>query len=205
MKLPEADWSHSPEDHDTDGGWEKIDKNVASLAFRLLDMLSQDLAPLEVDAHGWTEADRQAFGLAQEMDYLARMVVPPETASVEHRVDYMATIAGFRTALPFAEAERRWLFDEDCDIPVELSASHDEAWFESARRQEEELVSAGVVRVVRGRDLLQRWWSWRRETGEYAGQGSLNQARSALKGVIGLMAPELGLPETYEALRGGEN
>jgi hypothetical protein len=62
-------------------------------------------------------------------------------------------------------------------------------------------MSAGIRRVIHGRDLLQRWWSWRRETGEYAGQGSLDQARDALEGVIELIAPELGLPETYVALR----
>jgi hypothetical protein len=201
MTLPEADWSHSPQDHDTDGGWENLDKTVASLAFRLLDVLSQDLSSLETDAHGWTDPDKRAFGLAQEIDSLARLVVPPETVSVENRVTYMATMATFRTSLPFTEAERRWLFDEGCELPN----LHEDAWFESARGTDEELVSAGVVRVVHGRDLLQRWWSWRREIGEYAGQGSLDQARSALEGVIGLLAPESGLPETYVVLRSGED
>ena len=38
-----------------------------------------------------------------------------------------------------------------------------------------------------------------------AGQGSLDQVRYSLEGIIGLMAPKLGLPEAYEALRAGEN
>jgi hypothetical protein len=198
-EWPEADWTHSPEGHDTDGGWEKVDKESAGQAFVLLDLLSQDLAPLEADVHGWTESDRQALGVAQDFNWVSRLLVPPEAVSAENRMEHMELMATFRAALPFAEAERKWLLD---DHHREALGRHigEQKWFEVIRHSEASLVSDGIIRVVRGRDLLQRWWSWRREAGEYAGQGSLDQARYALEGVIGLMAPELGLPETYVAL-----
>ena len=46
---------------------------------------------------------------------------------------------------------------------------------------------AGVRRVVSGRDLMRRWIAWRREAGEYEGQGSHDQARDALRTMQELM------------------
>jgi hypothetical protein len=203
MAWPETDWTHSPEGHNTDGPWGKVDKEIAGLGRELLDLLSQDLTSLQADVHGWTEPDSRALGITQEFDWLARLLVPPEAVSAEHRMENIELMAAFRAALPFAEAERKWLLDDDCGNPGYDIATP--RWVEAVGHSEVSLVSAGVVHVVHGRDLLQRWWSWRRETGEYAGQGSLDQARFALEGIIGLMAPELGLPETYQVLRAVEN
>jgi hypothetical protein len=204
-EWPEADWSHSSEGHDTDGDWNKVEKETASAAFTLLELLSQDLAPLETDASGWTEADSRALGATQEFDWLARLLVPPDAVSAEHRMENMELMATFRAALPFAEAERNWLLDDHRLDEGRSGSPGTEPWIAIARKSETSLMSSGIVRVVRGRDLLERWWAWRRETGEYAGQGSLDQARSALEGVIGLLAPELGLPAPYLALRSPEH
>jgi len=48
------------------------------------------------------------------------------------------------------------------------------------RKQRFEVFSGGMHRVVKGRDLMRRWWSWRRETDEFEGQGSLEQAKVAI-------------------------
>lgn len=49
---------------------------------------------------------------------------------------------------------------------------------------------------------MRRWLSWRSETDEYTGQGSLDQAREALADLIGLVAPDETLPSSYiEKLR----
>lgn len=203
MTWAKEDWTHSPENHDTDGPWGNVDKEIAGLGRELLGLLSQDLAPLGADAHGWTEPDSRALGITQEFDWLARLLIPPEVVSAEHRMENIELMATFRAALPFAEAERKWLLDDY--HPGERGASvGDPRWAELIRQREVSLVSAGVSRVVHGRDLLQRWWSWRREAGEYADQGSLDQARYALEGIVGLMAPEIGLPEPYVALRSVE-
>lgn len=199
-QYPEADWTHSPEGHDIDGGWDRIDKENAGQAFVLLNLLSQDLVPLESDAHGWTNADRSALAVTQDFNWVSRLLVPPESVSAENRMEHMELMATFRAALPFAEGERKWLLDDHHRGTQGEHIGHP-AWNEVIRHSEVSLVSAGIMRVVHGRDLLQRWWSWRREVGKYASQGSLDQARSALEGVIGLLAPELGLPEAYVELR----
>lgn len=100
----------------------------------------------------------------------------------------------FHTALPFAEAEREWLFE-----------AYDEAWgprsIDTIRRREATLVSGGLQRVVQGRDLMRRWWSWRRETDEFSGQGSLSLAREALSDLIKRYSPDQELPESFLALQ----
>lgn len=206
-QWPEADWAHDPE-HDPEDTleYDRIDKTIGGRAHELLDALSQDVTALESDIHGWTEADAKALSLAQETDWLSRLLVPPDTVSPDARVDFMTLMMAFRTALPLAEAERDWLLDGHrfSDKPPVVPDIGTPDWLELSRRSEVQLVSAGLSRMVHGRDLLQRWWSWRREVGEYAGQGSLDQARDALENIIGLLAPELGLPETYATLRTGD-
>jgi hypothetical protein len=101
----------------------------------------------------------------------------------------------YHTALPFDEAEREWLWQ-----------AYDAAWGPNSisiiRRREARVMSAGLRRVILGRDLMRRWWAWRRETDEYAGQGSLDAARESLRELIETVSPSLDLPEPYLTLRG---
>ena len=97
-------------------------------------------------------------------------------------------------AMPFDEVERDWLFE-----------AHDETQGPNSitliRRREATIVSGGLRRVVQGRDLIRRWWSWRRETDEFSGQGSLDQARDALRDLVVAHCDDPELPESYLALR----
>lgn len=109
--------------------------------------------------------------------------------------DLNAVLLQFHGALPFDEVERDWLFD-----------AYDKAYGENSiktlRRQEATIVSGGLRRVIQGRDLMRRWWSWRRETDEFSGQGSLDLAREALRELVETYSPDMELPEPYLALRG---
>jgi hypothetical protein len=100
----------------------------------------------------------------------------------------------FHVALPFDEAEREWLL-----------TAYDEAWGPNSisiiRTREATLVSNGLQRVVQGRDLARRWWSWRREANEFSGQGSLSLARDALYDLIQRYSPDQKLPESFLALQ----
>jgi hypothetical protein len=100
----------------------------------------------------------------------------------------------YRVALPFDETERAWLYD-----------AYEAAWgpkcIQRIRAQEARVMSAGLRRVVVGRDLMRRWWAWRRETDEYAGQGGLDAAREGLRAIVEAVAPDLDLPTPYLALR----
>lgn len=199
-EWPEFDWAHNPDYDPSDTFGEAIHKELGGIAHRLLDSLSHDVTTLEADVYGWTKADGEAIADTQQADSLARLVVPPKTVPDMVRVDFMELMVEFRTALPFTEAERAWLLDGN-GFPTTRFTVWDGPWQEIARQSEAEVMSAGIRRVIHGRDLLQRWWSWRRETGEYEEQGSLEQAREALGGLIALVSPELGLPESYVALR----
>jgi hypothetical protein len=105
-------------------------------------------------------------------------------------------------SLPFDEAERNWLLSGVYEFVDNWQISLDtKRPAQQVGRQTDKLLSAGQYQEVRGRDLLDRWWSWRRETGEYADGAGLNQARESLKGLIELISPELDLPESYTALQ----
>jgi len=100
----------------------------------------------------------------------------------------------YRVALPYDEAERHWLYD-----------AYGAAWgpdsIQIIRNQEARVMSSGLQRVLLGRDLVRRWWAWRRETDEYSGQGSAAAARETLRKMIETLSPDLDLPEPYLALR----
>jgi hypothetical protein len=49
--------------------------------------------------------------------------------------------------------------------------------------------------VVRGRDLMHRWWSWRREINGFENAGTTQVAIEALRGIADLLeadGPPLG-------------
>ena len=196
MEQHNRDWSYDEFGDDADIEYQTFDKEVGRLAYACLDQLSVPLATLDSDTHGWTHADRAAWGMVYEVDWLGRLMVPPTGTPLENRIQFDKLMASLRTALPFTEAEREWLLEDAASYH-----SLREGDFDVVRGSEARLVSVGLSRVVHARDILQRWWSWRREVGDYADQGGLDQARHALAGLVQLLTPDLGLPESYEGLR----
>jgi hypothetical protein len=172
-----------------------IDGSLAGDAAEILDYLSVSLDdPTD-------EPDYFALESLLNIEWLLPLLVPEHPSVVGEGQGRLGRfLVAFHTSLPFSEAERAWLLEAnsqykggpELSIPTFISG------------QEDRIVAGGVRQVVRGRDLIQRWLAWRREDGEYADEGSLDQARSALAGVIGLLAPKLGLPESYVALHGTE-
>jgi hypothetical protein len=151
------------------------------------------------DAYGWIAPDRVSLGAIHEVDLIDRLAGPIATSPLDEwslkRMDHMSAL---REALPFSEAERRWLFrepDKQLLTGSSLNVFHEPAYIESVRQSEARLMSNGIWRVVRGRDLMQRWWSWRREAGEYAGDPSgLQQACTTLH----------ELTQLFDRMRGGD-
>lgn len=173
---------------------------VGRMAHETLNALCADVTAMPTDEHGWTRADYKGLHVVTQVDYLGRILMPPATTSPDTLAKLAGSMVTLRTALPFSEAERNWLYD-DPDGKADTAGSEEDIEYDDVVRQSSvRLVSAGLHRVVHGRDLMQRWWSWRRATGEYADGAGLNQARESLKGLIELLAPELGLPESYTAL-----
>ena len=144
-------------------------------ALGLLDNLLAPKAPMPLEIAGtkprWDESDRDGFHHLVQLDEDMACIDPSFDSEGPSTGDLIRPWQQLMTSLPFTEAERHWMigtahqyqreqreFPEDI-IPIETT-----------------VMSAGVRQMVRGRNLVRRWVSWRRETHEYAGQGSLNRA-----------------------------
>lgn len=104
----------------------------------------------------------------------------------------------FPAPLPLSEAERHWLFDP-------LDPDREKGWDihepKTLLGVTEEVVSGGLRRVIQGRDLVRRLASWRRETDEFARQGTLNKAREALGVIATMLVLDANWPREHEDLR----
>jgi len=127
----------------------------------------------------WLKADALALENWLEIEDAVPLLDVFDEVDGEDRQQLHNTLLAFHTALPFNEAERGWLWqihrrvnDIDCsteDVPRIIEG------------YEDRIMMAGVRRVVSGRELMRRWIAWRRETDEFTGQSSLDQARQALQ------------------------
>ncbi len=88
------------------------------------------------------------------------------------------------TAFPYDESERQWLHESFWSLDFGRRG-----WVAAMRSQEAIIVSAGLQRAVYGRDLLRRWWAWRRETDEFSGQRTRALAVLALHGLVEAFHP----------------
>jgi hypothetical protein len=142
----------------------------------------------------WVPSDKRSFqGWFNVEEAIAPAQAEP-TINIDQVDDMNELLFQYHAALPFDEAEREWLHE-----------AYAEAWGSDSigiiRRQEAGVVSGGLHRVIYGRDLMRRWWAWRRGTDQFAGQGTVDLAREALRALIETTHPDMGLPETYLALR----
>jgi hypothetical protein len=168
----------------------------------------------------WTQSDHRAFTGALAVEQLSRFVRMSPDVPVDQRQGIADQLHGslsvFREAMPYSEAERRWLVDTDSRqhwshfVTDTDGAGHTRTRPASAAEKlsgldgaEGEIVSAGLLQVVRGRELMRRWWEWRRETEEFTGQGSREVAYEALQELGQMLVPDrqvaeqAGFPPTY--------
>ncbi len=168
----------------------------------LLGIHASDLLYDLCDVPTWSQAQRWQWIDTDKITFhnwfTVEEHVPTALGEPGLSTDQIDTITGLlgdlNVALPYDEAERHWLY-----------AAYDEAYGPNSvsiieQREPVEVVTRGLRRVIDGRDLMRRWWAWRRETDEFRGQGTLHVAREALRELIETVAPSQ-LPETYGALR----
>jgi hypothetical protein len=150
------------------------------------------------DVPHWQPEDTMPFAtwLALESE-LQDMSLPFELEIADLLRPFHRQVAKLHDGLPFSEAERSWMLHLKAEP---LSGDAVPPPYEGFADLEEGIVSAGLLRVVSGRDLMRRWISWRRETDEYTGQGTMMYARDALADLIQLVAPDESLPESYTSL-----
>jgi len=167
----------SDEHWQPDGPFGSFGYDLSLDAKSLIEDLSADLEWSPGDPLAWETTDRMALECWFELDSgIPLLEVPFEQTGVPS-IRLHDTILAFRTALPFNEAERAWLH-------AMRSVPNAPADFDPGQRIESQtgtIMVAGVRRPVSGHNLMSRWLAWRRQTDEYQGQGSLDQAREALQ------------------------
>jgi len=159
----------------------------------MLDLLSQDIDPV------WQyDDDAEALSSLLEIDAHRPHIRVTGEVSHEEMEEFDQHWKALDAALPITGPERSWLAMR---YVAGLDPSYDSV-AKDLGGQEAEIVSGGIRRVVRGGDLLKRWIAWRRQTGDYANQGTLDLAREALRGIVEkLVLYEDPLPPSYVILR----
>lgn len=167
--------------------------DVGTFAISMLEELlesKQVTRPRNSAAVAWDKGDRRAFNSFQELDTGIKFIEPAREVDGSDLGDLHRTFGRLHAALPFTEPERAWLWGANGrDAPEGLVG-------EAA-----EIMAGGVLRVVQGRDLVRRWWAWRRETDEFAGQGSLDEARQTLGMLAETLVTEPNWPREYPDIR----
>jgi len=106
-------------------------------------------------------------------------------------------LISFHAALPFSEAERGFVFQ---NLSFRKLPENE---YEHQLGYEADIISEGVRKHVVARELISRWMAWRQQTGEFEGQGSLEEARTPLAYLIHNATPGAAMPQSYIDL-GGE-
>lgn len=155
---------------------------VGDYALDLLAELSKPVSSLqEVTEHKpiWSRDDAGVFDAMYQIEGASLFIIPSEEADPNDIGDLDRAFGRFHVSLPLSETERRWLFH-----PLDLEQERQRTWSlmrpESLIDVAEELTSGGLRQVIQGREVLRRLAAWRRETDEFAGQGTLNEAQEAL-------------------------
>jgi hypothetical protein len=140
----------------------------------------------------WDRSDKSALVRLKDLEGNIGFIEPAPDPVISGTDIYnlFQEFGRLHTALPFSEAERAWLLGKDeQDLPDGIIG-------DSA-----EIMSGGILRVVQGRELVRRWWAWRREADEFAGQGSLDEARQALGVLANTLVIEPNWPLEYPDIR----
>jgi hypothetical protein len=153
---------------------------------------NQPNAPLHID-------DFMATDYLQQLQGYAEGLYEPLVAldgSYERLTEYEGQWRRFQETLPLSKPEFQWFMG----IPNLYSTDTAAELEQKIGYQVGTIISGGIHRVVSGRELLGRWVSWRREAGDFAGQGTLDVARDSLAQLVEIVVPGTPLPESYAAL-----
>jgi hypothetical protein len=145
----------------------------------------------------WSEDDSGTFESLGELETGIKFIEPHPDVDGSDVADLHRTFGRFHTALPFSEAERHWLLDPIHKTSDDQAKAYN---LEALVGVTDEVTSGGLKIVIQGRDLVRRLASWRRETGEFAGQQTLDEARRALGDIATTLVLEQNWPSAYSEL-----
>jgi hypothetical protein len=183
------------------GPFGTIGNDVGQCAIELLGELSKpapSLVGLDDKLLVWGAEDRFTFTNLGELEFGSRFIDPEPGIDGGKIGDLHRALHRFHTALPLSEAERYWLFDP---LHKDQEGQPDIGEPETLIGTTAEVVSGGLRQVIEGREVLRRMAAWRRETDEFTGQGTLNEAREALGEIALMLVMEANWPREHEDLR----
>ncbi|MDO8213470.1 hypothetical protein [Conexibacter sp. CPCC 206217] len=157
----------------------------------------------------WNDNDRRALGQAiylestvEETEYGAEIPAGRRDAVA---ANVRGLIRRYHDALPYDDIEWHWLLDtheqlREADNVVGEAEPDNGAWHRLLRQQQRErplriakmradVQVGGGTQHIEGRDLVRRWWAWRRSSHEFEDGKSLNAARLALVDLGELLVP----------------
>jgi len=155
----------------------------------------------------WVASDYNTLDAAVSLEGELRFFGLPNGSSNEVVDGLHGFVDEWHGALPFAEQERIAVYNlrlqSRSNIPPTVADAP--TLPELLRTTELELIRSGVRKAVRGRDLLQRWWEWRRSVGEFEGQDSYEEATKALGRMTARLLERSVLPHAYDEVMGLES
>jgi hypothetical protein len=144
----------------------------------------------------WYVSDHSSLGMAMSFEQEVREE-GVHNAPAEVRDEVSSRVDDWHGALPFSEVERTVIYDayqrghrEPRDVPSQL------------RQEGYQRISSGVSSRIEGRELMSRWWAWRRELDQFAGQESLIEARATVARMTALLIRPSEMPDIYYDLVG---
>jgi hypothetical protein len=174
-----------------------LGEEVGKWAHMLLEDLAEPLLESQRDELGWYSPEGDALSTLVSMEVVLPHIRATSEISPGEMEVFNTQITTFHLALPLTEAERRWLREQTA---IGAESRHFEDTLVHAG--DDEVIAEGRRVHLDGHDMLRRWRSWRREAAEYAGQGTLDLAREAVRSMVELLLPWEPLPESYRKLRG---
>lgn len=150
----------------------------------------------------WSEDDFRTFQDLEQLESGIRFIEPHPEIDGGDIGDLHRALGRFHAALPFNEAERQWLFDPvDVREPMQPAKRANIFDIDNLVGVVEEVTSAGLKQVIQGREIVRRMATWRRETNEFAAQGTLDEARQELGIIATTLVRDENWPREHEDLR----
>lgn len=194
---------HHPESWYQESPYGPVAAELGLAAVRAVNVLA-DVPEWRGGTHRrWLSSDYVAFQETVHFAYQAQrsyaMLCIPNAGEVYDRREEMPLdfhLDHVYQALPFSEGERHWLVqlfeagvqgDENGAKVIVKEAN----WAEC-------VMEAGQMRPLDGRDLLDRWWAWRRGVFEFEDGTALNIACKGLSGIADITLPRMRLSSNAE-------
>lgn len=175
--------------------------HVGQCSIIVLDALLEEV-PTDVRVDGkltvLSKNDSRVFEELVDLEGGIECIRPDSSVEASTARDLHRAFRRFHTSLPLSEAERHWWLHGASD---RQTSRVDPCQPDSLLGVAEEVTSGGLRQVIQGRELVRRMGAWRRQTDEFAGQGTLEEARQALGDIATTLVTEANWPSEHEALR----